>query len=309
MPQKIYTIGETVLDLLFKDDQPVASKAGGAMLNTSVSLGRLGLPVHFISEYATDQVGNMIDRFLQDNNVRTNYVYRFTDGKTALAMAFLDQNNNARYDFYKFYPQNRLDIVFPEVNPGDLILFGSFYGIAFEIRDKLKAFLEVARTKGALIYYDPNFRKSHQHELEKLKPAIIENMAMADIVRCSDEDLEIIAGVSTPDDAYAFVKQFCPNLIYTRSTKGVHVFTPSINTGLPVKKITPVSTIGAGDTFNAGVAYGIFNNGLKPGDICNLPEITWRELINYGVNFASEVCMSYDNYISKEYAAFLIKGT
>jgi fructokinase len=304
----IYTIGETVLDIMFKDDQAITSKAGGAMLNTSVSLGRLGLPISFISEYALDQVGNMIERFLAENNVNTNYIYRYVDGKSALAMAFLDKNNNAGYDFYKFYPDKRLDITFPEITPNDIVLFGSFYGIAFEIRDKIKAFLTMAREKGALIYYDPNFRKSHQHELDKLLPVIMENMSLAHIVRASDEDLEIIAGIKSPENAYKFVRQYCPNLIYTQSTQGVHVYTPSIKAGLPVKKIVPVSTIGAGDTFNAGIAYGIYTNQLNVFRLESLTEMDWRELINFGINFATEVCMSYDNYISKDYAAFLIKG-
>jgi fructokinase len=133
-------------------------------------------------------------------------------------------------------------------------------------------------------------------------------MSLAHIVRCSDEDLEIIAKVKTPEEGYEFVKQFCPNLIYTQSTRGVHVFTPSISAGLPVKKIMPVSTIGAGDTFNAGIAYGIGINNISPDRLVNLEEYLWRELVNYGINFATEVCMSLDNYISKEYAAFLLKG-
>jgi fructokinase len=304
----IYTIGETLLDIMFKNDQPVASKAGGAMLNTSVSLGRIGLPVSFISEFAFDKVGDLIDRFLKENGINTQYIYKYTDGKSALALAFLDNNNNASYDFYKFYPSERLKIDFPVVKQGDIVMFGSFYGIALEIRDKLRQFLIMARKQGALIYYDPNFRKSHQHELEQLLPAITENMSLAHIVRCSDEDLEVIASVFSPEDAYDYVKQYCPYLIYTQSTKGVHVFTPNIKAGLPVKKITPVSTIGAGDTFNAGVAFGLFQNKIDIGKLEGINDMLWRELINYGINFATEVCMSYDNYISKEYAAFLIKG-
>jgi sugar/nucleoside kinase (ribokinase family) len=67
--RKIFAIGETVLDIIFKNGQPAASNAGGAMLNTAVSLGRLGLPVHFISEYGTDQVGVLIDHFLNCNGI------------------------------------------------------------------------------------------------------------------------------------------------------------------------------------------------------------------------------------------------
>ena len=135
--RKIYTIGETVLDIVFKNQLPVAAKAGGSMLNTAVSLGRLGLPIHFISEYGTDTVGDMIDGFLTSNGVDTRFVYHYSDGKSALALAFLDEKNNANYSFYKAYPTKRLDVSFREVQSNDIIMFGSFYGITYEIRDIL----------------------------------------------------------------------------------------------------------------------------------------------------------------------------
>ena len=45
--RKIYAIGETVFDIIFKNGQPQAAKPGGAMLNSAVSLGRMGLPAIF----------------------------------------------------------------------------------------------------------------------------------------------------------------------------------------------------------------------------------------------------------------------
>jgi len=57
---KVYTIGETVLDIIFKNNQPVSAKAGGSVLNSSVSLGRLGVDVYFISDYGSDEVGAML---------------------------------------------------------------------------------------------------------------------------------------------------------------------------------------------------------------------------------------------------------
>ena len=67
--RKIYAVGETVYDILFKGEQPVAARPGGAMLNASVSLGRLGLPIHLITEIGNDQVGSQIQKFLKDNGV------------------------------------------------------------------------------------------------------------------------------------------------------------------------------------------------------------------------------------------------
>ena len=54
--------------------------------------------------------GRLIDDFLKRNGVDTSYVYHFKDGKTELAMAVLDEKNDASYTFYKNYPAKRLDI-------------------------------------------------------------------------------------------------------------------------------------------------------------------------------------------------------
>ena len=67
--RRIFAIGETVYDIIFKGTQPVSAKPGGAMLNTAVSLGRLNLPVHFISEYGYDIVGDIINNFLNKNTL------------------------------------------------------------------------------------------------------------------------------------------------------------------------------------------------------------------------------------------------
>ena len=300
--RKIYTIGETVLDIVFKNQLPVAAKAGGSMLNTAVSLGRLGIPFHFISEYGPDRVGEMIDGFLTSKGIDTRFVYHYSDGKSALALAFLDEKNNANYRFYKAYPTKRLDVAFPEVQANDIIMFGSFYGITYEIRDILKQFLNHAKSRGAIIIYDPNFRKSHLFELERLKPAILENMSMASIVRCSDEDLELIFNVKDAEAAYEVVKPLCPNMLYTASSKAVYLHTSTVKESFSVKKIEPISTIGAGDNFNAGVVYGLFKENINKEDLSSLPLHTWQHLINHGIDFASEVCMSYENYISTEFA-------
>lgn len=189
---RIYTIGETVMDILFRDGEPVTAKAGGSMLNTSVTLGRLKVPVHFISEYGTDRVGDMINSFLRSNSVDTTYVRRYNDGKSAVALAFLDEHHNADYSFYKIYPEKRLDVNLPTFTNDDIVLFGSYFGIAPEIRNSLLKILNHAKQNGTTIIYDPNFRKAHLHHLPNLLPFIHENIRLADIVKGSDEDFKNI---------------------------------------------------------------------------------------------------------------------
>jgi fructokinase len=300
--RKIYGIGETVLDIIFKEGNPVAAKAGGSVLNSIVSMGRIGLPVSFISEYGLDDVGKLIDDFLNSNGVDTSFVYRFADGSTSLALAFLDDKNDAHYSFYKDFPGKRLDIDFPLTEIDDIVQFGSFYAIWPEIRDKFKSFINNVKEKGALLIYDPNFRQSHLSEIEILKPTIIENMQLASLVRGSDEDFKNIFGADNADQAWEEVKKYCKCLVYTANSKGVFVRTSSFSGRFPVQRIEPVSTIGAGDNFNAGMITSIYRSEIKKEQLEFLTEQEWSEILTTAVAFATHVCMSYENYITDDFA-------
>lgn len=298
IPRHVYTLGETVFDIIFKDEVLVTAKPGGSMLNTAVSLGRTGIPVSFISDYGQDPPGNLVSAFLEQNRVSARYTDRFKDGNTAIALAFLDANRNAEYTFYKSFPAQRLNIAFPEINPDDVVLFGSFYAITAEIKDKVKSFISHAREAGALIIYDPNFRRPHLAELERLRELIVDNISMADIVKGSDEDFKLIFNAPDATSAYkAVMNAGCKLLIYTKNSRGVELITDEMHLQVDVPPITPVSTIGAGDSFSAGMIHAIIRRGITRKDLGNLNRDTWREVIGNGIRFAAEVCMLMDNYV------------
>ena len=301
--RNIYTIGETLFDIIFKNGQPQAGKAGGAMLNSSVSLGRIGLPVHLISEYGDDDIGRIIDNFLKGNGVSTLFADHFREGSTALAIAVLNEKNDASYTFYKNYPAKRLEMDFPQIRKDDIILCGSIYAITREIRQKFVSFVRGAAANGAIVLYDPNFRKAHASELDELRPLIVENIKMASLIRGSDEDFQNIFSAASPDKAWDVIKRYCNCMIYTASSEGVFVRTTNFAGRFAVKKIKPVSTIGAGDNFNAGMIASIYKNGITRDQLAVMGEDMWSKVISSGVDFASDVCMSYENYISEEFAA------
>ncbi|MEZ5196213.1 MAG: carbohydrate kinase [Bacteroidales bacterium] len=301
--RKIFTIGETVYDIIFKSGKPVSSTPGGSMLNTSVSLGRLGLPVSFISEIGKDNIGNMIIHFLEQNKVSTHLVDRFSDGRTALAIAFLDKNNNADYTFYKLYPPERFKIDMPIIRKNDILLFGSFFSISKEVREQFIKIIKTAKENRAICIYDPNFRKPHLKELPEVKRYIDENISFADIVRGSNEDFELILGTKNADDAFNVINKIgCPVLIYTSSDKSVELRSNALRLSVPVPGIELISTIGAGDTFNSGLIYKLIKNGIDKSSITAINADNWRDVINTANRFASEVCQSYDNFISEKTA-------
>ena len=300
--RRIFAVGETLLDIIFKDGKPVAATPGGSMLNTAVSLGRLGLDVHFISEYGKDMTGELIDGFLRKNGVSTGYVCRYDRHPSSLALAFLDDNNSAEYSFYKHYPENRLDVDFPELTGNDIVIYGSFYGIDHAINARLKPFLDDARNKNALVIYDPNFRRAHLPEIETYRPVMMENFARADIVKGSDEDFELIFNARNEEEVWACLCDMCDMLVYTANKDNVKLCMTDVHSSYSVPPITPVSAIGAGDTFNAGLIYGLISRGVDKNDMKNMHFAKRAAIINHAINFAGHVCMSYDNYISPEFA-------
>lgn len=305
----IYTIGETVYDVIFKNRQPVSGKAGGAMLNTAVSLGRLELPVSFISEIGEDTVGEMIISFLSENGVDERYICRYGEGKTAIALAFLDELENAHYSFYKQYPANRLNIMLPEPEPGDIVLFGSFFALTKEVRKPLVEFITKAKEKHAVLIYDPNFRPPHLKELPEVIGLIHENISLSTLVRGSNEDFEMIFSTESADDAFKMVREKgCRFLIFTRSDRSVEFRSDKYSFSVEVPKVKPVSTIGAGDSFNAGLIYAIYENNLQNKSPDLWSEDFWRKAIVTAISFGSHVCRHYDNYISTGFAKNQMQG-
>ena len=305
MSRKVIGIGETVLDIIFKNNQPVGAVPGGSVFNSIISLGRSGVSCSFISETGNDRVGRTILDCLKENGVDASSVYVYPDSKSPLSLAFLNEQNDAEYIFYKDHPNDRLEFTFPDIKPDDIVLFGSYYAVNPVIRPQVMGFLDYARQHGAILYYDVNFRASHKNEVMKLTPNILENLEFADIVRGSTEDFEVMFRKSDPDVIYRTQIAF-----YTRRficTQGANPVELRAENGLKKQYAvqgtgSTVSTIGAGDNFNAGFAYGLIRYGITREQIeQGLTEQQWDQLIGCALQFSAEVCRSISNSVSPEF--------
>ena len=233
--RRVIGIGETILDILFKNNQPTVAVPGGSVFNGLVSLGRAGANVTFISEVGGDHVGEIILNFMKDNGISTDNVMVYPDRKSPVSLAFLNEKNDAEYSFYKDYPSLRLDVDMPEVTSDDIVMFGSFYAITPQLRDKVKELLDKARKVGAIIYYDVNFRSTHAHEAIKLMPTILENFEYADIVRGSTEDFGNMFGITDADKVYQHkVGFYCPRFICTNGGEGLCLRSKTVKKNYPV---------------------------------------------------------------------------
>ena len=303
MNRKVIGIGETILDILFRDGQPQAAVPGGSVYNAMISLGRMGVDVTFISETGNDRVGKMILDNMRANGVCTDNVNVFPDGKSPVSLAFLNEHNDAEYIFYKDYPRQRLDVTMPDIQADDIVMIGSYFAVTPVLRDKVKELLDLARERGAIIYYDVNFRSTHANEAIKLMPTILENFEYADILRGSSEDFRFMFGLDDAEKVYRQkVSFYCNPFIYTDGARDVSLFTRAYANRFPVPKVETVSTIGAGDNFDAGIVYGLIQNHIRRPDIDALGKKDWDDIIACGLAFGSEACRSTANCVSLEFA-------
>ena len=303
--RKVIGIGETVLDIIFKNDQPIGAVPGGSVFNGIISLGRSGVPASFISETGNDRVGKRIISFLRENNVNADYIYVYPESKSPISLAFLNDDNDAEYIFYKDHPRDQLEFVYPDIQPDDIVMFGSYYAVNPVIRPQMAAFLEHAKNKGAIIYYDVNFRASHQHEVMKLTPNILENLEYADIVRGSSEDFNILYKKTDAEAIYrSQISFYTKNFILTQGSNPVELRAEGgIKKQYSVEKTETVSTIGAGDNFNAGFVYALIKYGITREMIQNgFDEATWDQLIACAQKFSANVCKSINNSVDQTFA-------
>lgn len=302
--RKVIGIGETVLDIIFRNEEPVGAIPGGSTFNAMISLGRSGIQATFISETGNDRVGCKILNFLEENHVDSSNVNVYPESKSPLSLAFLNDNNDAEYLFYKDHPKDRLDFSYPEVNEDDVVVFGSYYALNPVIRPQVLGFLQYAHQRGAILYYDVNFRASHQHEVMKLTANFLENLELADVVRGSHEDFDVMFHSKDADVVYrSQISFYCKKFIYTQGRMPLVLRAEDgFRKEYPVSAIDVVSTIGAGDNFNAGFVYGIIKHGITRAMVTDgLTEAQWDQLISCAQAFSADCCKSINNYVSTEF--------
>ena len=264
--RKVIGIGETVLDIIFKDNQPVSAVPGGSAFNATISLGRCGINTTFISEAGNDRIGERVIAFLRDNGVNADHV-----------------------------------AVFPEINKDDIVLFGSFFAVNPVVRPQMAGFLEYAREHGAIIYYDVNYRSSHKNDIMKITPNLLDNLDYADIVRGSKEDFAVLYKMDDPDKVYnSEISFYCKKFICTRGAEPLVVHDQDgFRKEYAVPPMRTVSTIGAGDNFNAGFIYGMIKYGITREDIeGGMSEKKWDQVVACGLEFSAECCKDITNSVS-----------
>ena len=117
------------------------------------------------------------------------------------------------------------------------------------------------------------------------------------------EDFFYMYGLQDVDKIYKDkIKFYCPRFICTAGGDKVSLRTNLVSKEYPIEPLEAVSTIGAGDNFNAGLIYGLLKYDVRYRDLNNLNEEVWDKVVQCGKDFAAEVCRSFSNSVSVEFA-------
>lgn len=289
----ILCCGEALVDMIERDTidghKGYVPFAGGAVFNTAIALGRLGAPTGFFTGLSTDLFGEVLRKSLAESHVDATPC-ALSSRPTTMAFVKLI-NGNAKYTFYDEGTAGRMLTIdeLPKLDATTKAMHFGAISLIFEPCGATYEALMQREHKIRVISLDPNIRTGFIKDADAHRARMKRMVAMSDIVKVSDEDLEWIAGSG---DHMATITEWLAAgvkvITVTRGGDGVDAFTARGKVTVPARKVTVVDTIGAGDTFNAGFLDGVRLKGAlsKPG-VANLSEADLIFALNRGVAAAA----------------------
>ncbi|MBO6867500.1 MAG: carbohydrate kinase [Thalassococcus sp.] len=261
----ILCCGEALIDMLPREstggEPSFAPYAGGAVYNTAIALGRLGTKVGFFGGLSNDLFGEQLVSVLEDSHVDASFAAR-SDRPTTLAFVTLT-DGHAKYAFYdentagRMLTEGDLPMLSDDVNA---VFFGGISLVSEPAADTYAALC--AREAGKrVIMIDPNIRPGFITDEPRYRARLDKMLAQADIIKVSDEDMEWI-GVT----AEQLIDGGAVLVLVTRGSEGVDAVTAKGTFRVAAQKAEVVDTVGAGDTFNAGLLAGLDEAGLLTRD-------------------------------------------
>ena len=261
MTARILIAGEALTDIVVDADGARREHPGGSPLNVAVALARLGHDAHLLTAIGDDARGDAIRAHLDESGVQLTPA-SVRPGRTSTAEAVLDAHGAATYTFDLTWDPDTAEL--PETP--DAVHTSSIAAVLEPGATTLSALLRSARGSST-ISYDPNARPTLMGAPEDVRARIEENIALSDVVKASDEDVAWLYGTEDVEDVAASWRDLGPSLtVLTRGGDGAVAFSTSGRVQVAPVQVEVVDTVGAGDTFSAGILDALAAKGLLGAD-------------------------------------------
>ena len=273
VPMTVTALGELLIDFAPKqadeDGRPMfAASPGGAPANVCTMAAKLGAEAAFVGKVGQDSFGTFLRGVLLENHVSCQGLRVDEKARTSLAFVTLGEGGERDFCFY------RSDGADTQLRPEELdeallcgskfLHFGSLSLTQEPCRSATVRAVELARSGGAVISYDPNYRlplwESETQALEMMRLGL----RLADIVKVSQEEAQLLTGQENPDRAAAALRKLGPRVIFiTGGASGCFCYTEAARACVPGFRVEAVDTTGAGDTYQGTMLYQLRDLSLE----------------------------------------------
>ena len=265
----IICCGEALIDFIaMPDGLSHRPCPGGSILNIAVGLGRLQVPVRFLSRLSTDMFGDLLAEYLEKNNVGLEYCPR-VDGQTTLAFVSLPREA-AQEPQFAFYANGAVDrsltINDLPAQFGDEVAalhFGSISLVLEPGATALEALMK-RESRRRILTLDPNVRPALIPDKEAYRQRFLKWISLVDILRLSVADLEFLYPHQEIEDLLPqWFGSGLSLVILTRGAEGVSGYTANgTEVFVPAQKVQVKDTVGAGDSFFSAALAWLYDHGL-----------------------------------------------
>lgn len=275
----ITTVGEILIDLtqtgISDNGIPIyTANPGGAPANVAVAASKLGAKTAFIGKVGNDSFGRFLCDTLKKYNVSTDGVITDKSANTTLAVVSVNENGERSFAFYR---KNSADTLLSEYEIIDLHLsnthilhFGSVSLTAEPSRTATISAVKRAKSFGAVISYDPNYRESLWSSLDEAVEQMKNPLDLVDILKVSDEELPLISGKTDVEEGAKYLcdKYNIKLVLVTLGAKGAYYRFKDCAGIVDGVSVTVADTNGAGDTFfGAFLSHMAYIGKYNPSDL------------------------------------------
>jgi fructokinase len=292
---RIAIVGESLIDFAATGGLNFAGHEGGAPTNSAIATARLGQAIGMVCQLSTDMFGERLLKHIESNGVDTRWVLR-SDAPSTLAFVERTPTTNR----YAFYMNGTADT---QWNPATLPVlpescrFLQFGSISLLHEPAASRIIDLVQAQQGqrIVLFDPNVRLSLIKDLPAYRANIYRWSAYSNVMKFSDEDAAALApGLSLAEVAASFMATDTgPRaVVITRGGDGASLYRRGhAPLEIQAPKITVADTIGAGDTFDAGLTVGLLEHGVEHvAQLDALPDATWLAVLRFAAQAAAINC-------------------
>ncbi|MGP1626769.1 MAG: aminoimidazole riboside kinase [Aggregatibacter segnis] len=260
MSQKIWVLGDAVVDLIPDGENHYLRCAGGAPANVAVGIARLGGESAFIGRVGKDPLGEFMQQTLQQENVQTSHMILDPQQRTSTVVVGLDNGERSFTFMVNPSADQFLQVMdLPNFQANEWLHCCSIALINNPSRETTFEAIRRIKAAGGFFSFDPNLRESLWASFEDMKETVMKAVAFADVLKFSEEELTLLTDTQTLDDAFEKITALYPEklIIVTLGKNGARYHLAGEKDIVAGKALKPVDTTGAGDAFVGGLLAGL----------------------------------------------------